>query len=160
MYVKKAGLYKFLNEEFINFFIELFKIVKEAGIEAQLGEPYQKLLKLYEDINKLMLQLRLSTITKQITELDIERDKKFRGLRRVVNGMLCFDEPQKTAAEHLVYAFDRYEADKKNYSSESAALTYFLQQLSGSGDFATDVATLGQEYWVKRISELNKEFDT
>ena len=161
MQINKPRAYDYQNEEYFNFLTEFKVVVEKTGIDTLLPVPYKEFVKVYNDADTLLDYIRRSSpLTKQIAEADSERDSLFGGLRTVTKGMLShYDTAKKEAATKLITLFNDYKSNKKNYAKESSSLKHFLELLQGSGEYASDIATLDLKTWVLELEKSSNNFD-
>jgi hypothetical protein len=158
MKANKAPLYRLRNEEYFEFFTQ-FKMLAEAeGIQNLISDEYQKFITLYKNADTVLELLRKSPLTKEIAETDNNRDMLFNGLRASVKALQShFDPDKQRAAEKVMLLFNQYGyLGKKGYAEETAAIYNIVQDMQEK--FTAEVATLGLQEWVTKLSDCNVNF--
>ena len=160
MNIPKVKLNRLRNEEFFQFFTDVKELIEANGIESSISGEYQKLLSLYNDLDDVMLQVRKSSYTSEIEDIDNLRDMVFSGFRDTVKAFQShFDENKQRAATKLMLVFNTYgNMRHKGYAEETAAVYNFVQDMQDK--YAVEVATLNLQEWIAKLDEHNNKFKT
>ncbi len=120
-----------------------------------------KLEKLLATLDKILLRERSSEITKQINELDENRDRAYRYLLRKIRFALDeFDVALVEAAESLLPVTDEFgvEIVELANAEETARLSLVIQTLRTPQNLGA-LTTLGAVADLDRVESFNSEFE-
>ena len=119
---------------------------------------FTRFLTLFAVEDECFIVVKKSSFSKEIMEMDIRRDKTFRGLVNLVNAALNhFDADVVAAGKRLIILFDTLgNLAKKPQIEETAGIHNLLQKLEG--EFANDVLTIGAADWVAELKSNNEEY--
>lgn len=158
--IKRIHLSSLRNEECFNFFTEFKRFVEEASPEAlNIVKAFAVFLGIYEMLDEIIETIRKSSITKQISELDKQRDNTFTGLILTIRSFAHhFDSAKREAAaslEPLISHFGNLAI--KPYNEETAGIQNFLQEFREN--YSNAIAILELATWLDELERNNIAFE-
>jgi hypothetical protein len=160
MKIKRINLHNLRNEEWFNFYSEFKRFVEEASPQGLKIEKYFAVfLVLYTKADGIIEKILKSKYTKQISELDKQRDSIFMGLIYMIKSYKHhFDSAKRKAAESLEPLITHYgNLAIKPYNEETAGIHNFLQEFRENYNDA--IVTLELTTWLDELERSNLEFE-
>lgn len=153
-----------LNSDEIFSFLNLLAAQIEAGNPEALKikDEFDALVAL---IPKLLLSLnkeKASKETKELLDLDKERDNAITGLAKYVDGLTFRKDTQiKAAAELVDELIKSYgpQISRQSYPIETSTLTKLYKKLTTEENYVAAVATLQLQPWLEEINTPNQLFE-
>jgi hypothetical protein len=158
--IKKINLQGLRNEEWYNFYNEFKRFVEEISPETlKIEKAFAVFLTLYTGVDEIIEKIRKSKYTKQISELDKERDSIFMGLIYVIKSYIHhFDSAKRNAAESLEPLISHYgNLAVKPYNEETAGIHNFLQEFREN--YSDVIITLELTTWLDELERSNLVFE-
>jgi hypothetical protein len=150
------------NQEFEAFFSEMLTLCQSADIPAELNEPLQQLSEALSSLHHSMGKFRQSLITKELVQIDRQRDACLRGIHTVVKGYTHhFDEAMVKSAQVLLKRIDSYGAPlvQQNYQAKTANVWHLTESFETRPEYRDALLLLGLSPWANQLKEINKLFD-
>ena len=160
MEIKRINLHNLRNEEWFNFYSEFKRFVEEASPQTLKIEKYFAVfLVLYVQADSIMEKIRKSKHTKQIIELDKQRDSIFKGLIYAIKSYKHHtNSAKREAAESLEPLLSHYgNLAVKPYNEETAGIHNFLQEFRENYNDA--IITLELTTWLDELERSNLAFE-
>ena len=158
--ISTANFKNYRKEEFIGFIKDYLAILSKydvTAIESQVND----LQKTYDLMIKDYQRQLSSDYTKDIQELDKQRDDCYKGIRGVVKNYLYhYEANYLAAAEALLKSMDKYGKNiaNMNYPAQTVALENLLTDWEGD-ELRTALDLLHLQEWAAKMNSLNEEFD-
>lgn len=159
MALKRLDLDHLHNEEHFQFFTEFQTLVGRYDAQKlNISASYAEFVNAYAQENSVLLQIRKSATTYNISELDNDREEMFRGIVfGVKSAQYHFNDTVRTAANRLAIIMAQYgNIERKSYNDESAAIGKLIQEARGT--YAADFAATGLTEWINNLELKNKAF--
>jgi hypothetical protein len=150
------------NQELEAFFSEILTLCQNAGTPDELNEPLQQLSEALSGLHHSMGKFRQSLITKELVQIDRQRDVCLRGLHTVLKGYTHhFDEAWVKSAQLLLKRFDSYGAPlvQQNYQSKTGNVWHLTDSFETREEYRDALLLLGLTPWANRLKEINSLFD-
>jgi hypothetical protein len=150
------------NQEFEAFFNEMLTLCRDAGTPAELNEPLQQLNEALSSLHHSMGKFRQSLITKELVQLNRQRNACLRGMYSVLKGFTHhFDEAWVKSAQLLLKRFDSYGAPlvQQNYQAKTANVWHLTDNIETRAEYRDALLLLGLTPWANRLKEINSLFD-
>lgn len=160
MKIKYINLYLLRNGEHFQYHTDFKNLVEKYTAEKlSIKQQFEIYLKLYDHEDEVLEKIRKSAITQQITDADTTRDITFKGLTEVVvAAQKHFNTEVRECARKVQIVIDAYkDIVKLPYNEETAKIYNLVQDLQTV--YATEIATMKIEDWVKELETNNKQFD-
>lgn len=137
------------------------------AVTAEFATKYQlaALLKAFSDAFKnedsIYLQTRGFADTKELADLDAERDRLFRLISLTIQSKeLSLDEAEAEAGTKLAYVLKPYKGAASKADAENTALVSDLVKKLQAADYSRYVETLKLTSAVEKLKTTNETFDT
>jgi hypothetical protein len=159
----KINVHNLQNPEFIQFIKNLLSIVKKENPELlNVIEQFDKLLAVYTAMHGFYKPEIGSKLTKNVKELDAERDNSLLGIMDVLDGYKKHYLPElQAAAELLLSSITIYgnNIPRNNYQKESAIIEKICFNWKNEDQYINALTQLHLVDWANRLSETNAEFE-
>ena len=123
------------NNEHADFCNAVIDEIKACpAVKEKIDTEFDEFGQLHTDEDTALKEIAASLFTKQLAELDFNRDRIFRGMRKVVFGYLDFPtEKVSMAAGQLQVVFNDFgDIDTMPYSDETVAAANLYDVLTGA----------------------------
>lgn len=156
-------LYRLINSEFYQF----IKIVVD---KVEVAGPTALKVKTAQDPLAQKLPILLGALnnekaneeTKELRDLDLERDSAIIGLTMVIKGNTYHANPAKRKAAQLLELFLDSQGSKisrLNYAAETTVLSKIVAAFTNEAKYSDAIALLGLQDWVVDLDTANTAFD-
>ncbi|MDR1344168.1 MAG: DUF6261 family protein [Tannerellaceae bacterium] len=149
------------NEEWFMFYTDFKNTVRRYGaVRIGIGELFSRFIPLYKNVDRLIEITHKSIYTKEMKEVDKNRDTIFRAFIAIAKNMqIQSDTVKKNSAAHLHNLLDSYSKKivRGSYNEETSAISLLLQELEDR--YAADVDLLNLEQWVDDLRNANQNFN-
>lgn len=159
MSIKTISLTSLQNMEHYQFAGHVLAMCEEANIE-KLNPLIAPLQKAFNDEDKALNLPRQEEGTKELEELDRERDTAYRSLQLLIDLHLHSDDADmRRSAERLSEVMNRYpKLVSANYDKESGMVKNLVTDLSAN-TMDAHVAKLAAKPYITRLDVANDSFD-
>ena len=154
----------FRNGEFIKYISNVITISKGQDLKTlQVQAQVEQLEKTYDRLIWIYKENRGSFLTKEIAELDRQRDQAFIGLRWITYYCANYhhQESIREQANTLLNTLDKHGLDvtKKSYQEQGAALDDIIAIISASDDQVQSIHQLHLKEWFDQLKLSTQTFD-
>lgn len=161
--IQSVKIRNFRNSTFLQFLSNVHDLVLENDpVALKVKNPFEQLSGHLKKATELFKKDSSNLSSEELFSLDTERDNLFNGIRFSVEAALL--HPDKNLQKHarvLEISINLYGKGipSLSYQSETAVLKTLLEDWSQKPELSQAITALGLEPWVKRLEEVNTEFD-
>lgn len=154
-------LHKEETVEFLRSTVEICQ--KHDPVTLQIHTKVAPVRSIVSKLDEALVYEREKEFTKELEDLDRDRDEAVTGLRY---GFLMYTyhwgPDIKAPAQKLLDRIDSYGSSiaRMNYESESAAIHNFVNDLETDPELKAAVQKIGLQDWAKRLKVANQRFRT
>lgn len=162
MQISSIKLKSLRNGEFIQFMKDVYAIMSTDIKEKKLeGIPYKKWQQQLDKVEKVYKGEMGSTYTKDLEEIDQNREAALKGIRAVIRAYEYHYEEDKVRAARLLYANLRLYGDditRLSYQQQTSVVDSLMKDWTAKGKFLDAIKLLHLDAWVFRLSLTNDSF--
>ena len=162
--IKGINLRMLRNGELLQFIDSIIKAVEAKNPSAlRLEVKLLALKKMYDILDALFKLPQDSLLTKDLENLDAQRDRAITGILKVIDGFSYhFDPTYVNAANLLDRNLTMYgpEIYSQNYQAESTTISNIIKDWDNQENLAEAVVLLGLRNWKDELDRSNNGFIT
>lgn len=162
--IKGINLRMLRNGELLQFILSIIKVVEDNDpVTLRLEVKLLALKTIYAVLDALFKLPQDSLLTKDLENLDAQRDRAITGLLKVIDGFSYhFDPTYINAAKLLDRNLTMYgpEIYSQNYQGESTTISNIITDWDNQESLAEAVELLGLRDWKDELNRSNSDFIT
>lgn len=152
------------NSEYSLIFTRLIAIIGNYKVEElHLEKPYSKLKSIQVDIDKIMMQKKISNYSDLLTALDTKRKGALRSIITIAESwVVSSDEKVKENAKKIVEFLKKHEAKKinsSNYTAQTERINDVLSEIKATPSIENAFSSLGISSLIEQLQVANTEFE-
>jgi len=160
---QKINFHNLQNLELIQFMKSFLEIIAKADPELlKVKAQYDALLTIYTAMHDFYKPELANKLTKQVQNLDANRDQALQGIIDVLRAyQKHYDPVLKAAAELLLNSIDIYgdQIGSFSYQKETAAIGLICTNWNKEDEYANALSSLHLSPWAAKLNEFNTQFE-
>jgi hypothetical protein len=161
--INNINIREFRNADFSQFFKHIISIIEKNDPQAlQVAAEFSDLQFRFAEVESLFKVASGSELTKEMEELDRQRDQVLYGIQYLVKGFNCSrDAAVKMHAAHLFAHLSNFgpRIQQQNYHAESAIIRNIIDDWNEQPLLSEAVTALNLDSWKHDLENLNNLFE-